>query len=92
MGYELEVGIVYRHGDNNFIAINDRELIGFDNRRPIIVSPEKKPPFNKQASVEDLCREWGISVQELDAEVSNRYFSPNPLDREESDSDEAEFF
>lgn len=72
-GYEI--GEVYtRDYTRYYLAVSETELMGRYKRSFKVFEPFKRFEVMRTISVEDLCRNWRISIDELDR-ITKPYFS-----------------
>lgn len=68
MGKKLkyEVGNIYRQGKQYYIAIDHKELLSLKDGNPVRRKPVIQYDYVRTMTVEQLCQEWGISLDTLD--------------------------
>ena len=71
----FEIGVVYRKGTRNFLAVSADTLITFKDGERQEVRPQVKYDLVRSISVEELCRRWEISLADLDVATSS-YLAP----------------
>lgn len=79
----LEIGVVYQDDRGLlYLATSPDTLLTFRKRKPVLVTPAKKPHVYRTISVDDLTKRWHISLDELDAEMAkHRTLPPGRLKR-----------
>jgi len=75
-GVSFEIGVVYRKNGRFFLAVSNKVLMTFKDGQPSEVRPYHRYDSVRGVSVEDLCRQWGIKLSDLDAATS-KYLAPS---------------
>ena len=73
----FEIGVVYRKNSRLYLAVSERDLITFKNGRLVEVKPYNKYEVVRSISVDELCKRWGITIEQLDRETS-KFLAPSP--------------
>lgn len=74
----FEVGIVYKKGNQLFIAVTSTTLVTFKAGKVVEVKPQSPYDNVRSISVDELCEHWGITLDNLD-EMTASYL-PVPQD------------
>lgn len=73
----FEIGVVYRKNGRLYLAVSERDLITFKNGRVVEVKPYNKYEVVRSISVDELCKRWGITIEQLDRETA-KFLAPSP--------------
>lgn len=68
----FEIGVVYRKHNKHYLAVTNRILLSFKDGAPVEVKPNQRYDSVRSISVDELCRDWGITLKDLD-EVTKAY-------------------
>jgi hypothetical protein len=71
---EFEIGLVYQKGNRLFIAIDPSTLVSFRGGAAAKIRPNTQYGAVRSCSVEKLCEQWEITLDEFDAEMSQYLF------------------
>lgn len=73
----FEIGVVYRKNNKHYLAVTNRILISFKDGEHHEVKPNQRYDSVRSISVDELCRDWGITLKDLD-EITKSYLAPPP--------------
>jgi hypothetical protein len=62
----FEIGVVYRKNGRLHLAVNHKTLITYRNETFSEVRPYQRYDVVRGISVEELCKQWGLELDELD--------------------------
>ncbi len=72
---QFEIGVVYRKGSRHFLAVRTDTLITFKDGEVVEVRPHAKYEVVRSISVEEMCGQWGITLDRLDGATAS-YLAP----------------
>jgi hypothetical protein len=72
----FEIGVVYRKQGRMFLAVSENTLVSFKNGEMQEVRPHARYDAVRSVSCEDLCAQWGITIDRLD-EITARFLAPS---------------
>jgi hypothetical protein len=73
---QFEIGVVYRKNSRLFLAVSDKTLMTFKDKKVSEVKPYAKYEVVRGISVEELCSRWGVTLDELD-KATSKYLAPS---------------
>ena len=73
----FEIGVVYRKNNRHFLAVTNRILISFKKGKAFEVRPNHRYDSVRSISVEELCKQWGVTLRDLDA-ITTKYLAADP--------------
>ena len=81
----FEIGVAYRSTNHRlWLAVGERELIRIRPGPHGTTATEECRPYKADCydvvrgiSVEELCKRWGVAIEDLDRETARR-FTPSP--------------
>lgn len=76
MSQLFEIGVVYRKSNKLFLAVDERTLLTFKDGAPQEVKPNARYEVVRSISVEELCRLWGVALDDLDVQTA-KYLAPS---------------
>ena len=74
------VGLVYRKGRQHFLAVERETLVTEQGGRLVELKPGVKLTIAREVSVGDLCRRWGVEMEQIDR-VSEKWLAPSEAGR-----------
>ena len=74
----MDVGVVYQRGERFLLAIGRRLLVGGAEGELNTTRPRANDRTVKSVSVKQLCRRWGVRLEELDALTREHMPRPEP--------------
>lgn len=72
---EFEIGVVYQKGSQLFVAVDASALISLKSGSPVMVRPTTQYKLIRNATVEDLCENWGVELDAFD-NLMRSYLGP----------------
>jgi hypothetical protein len=94
---EFEIGIIYQKGNRLFIASSPSTLLGYKRDSVVRVRPHSFYRPVRSASVEDICRNWKIDLDEFDCLMTEHMEQPQmvktrPRGQRKKASDEEDYW
>ena len=74
-----EIGIVYRNGNRLFIAVTDSLLVNCKKGIVTEVRPYTRYDVVRSISVEELCEDWELSMDQFDVAMG-AYLNPTNIE------------
>jgi len=78
---KFEIGVVYANSrGRKHLAISPAKLLFCKESSPVVYEPGSGCSVCRETSVEDLCKEWGVTLEEFDT-LCGQYLAPAPPTR-----------
>lgn len=71
----FEIGVVYKKNGRHFLAVSNKTLITFAKGEMQEVRPYAKYEVVRSISVDELCQQWGVPLDQLD-KVTASFLAP----------------
>ena len=71
-----EIGVIYKRGSRLYLGITSSTLITGKNKKISVVRLKNDHTMMRSATVEDLCINWGLNLEEFDRATGN-YLKPD---------------